>query len=213
MKGELGQTWRAVCLLAQQLLCNALQMADPDVLADFDQALADTDRIVSGIKPGQWSVPTPCRGLDVRAVVGHLVTGHLVFIARVQGLPAPDRAADHLGEDPAAAFRRTGQALRQAFGGPGVLAETYQGPLGPADGVFLVQVRIVELLGHGWDLARATGQPAEYPDGVVVRALAQARKGLAGRPDGPGAPFAAEVPVPAGAPTIDRLAGFLGRQP
>jgi uncharacterized protein (TIGR03086 family) len=188
-------------------------MADPDVLADFDQALADTDRIVSGIKPGQWSVPTPCRGLDVRAVVGHLVTGHLVFIARVQGLPAPDRAADHLGEDPAAAFRRTGQALRQAFGGPGVLAETYQGPLGPADGVFLVQVRIVELLGHGWDLARATGQPAEYPDGVVVRALAQARKELAGRPDGLGAPFAAEVPVPAGAPTIDQLAGFLGRQP
>ena len=79
--------------------------------------------------------------------------------------------------------------------------------------MFLVQVRIVELLGHGWDLARATGQPAEYPDGVVVRALAQARKGLAGRPDGLGAPFAAEVPVQAGAPTIDQLAGFLGRQP
>ncbi len=79
--------------------------------------------------------------------------------------------------------------------------------------MFLVQVRIVELLGHGWDLARATGQPAEYPGGLVERALAQARKGLAGPPDRPGAPFAAEVPVPAGAPAIDRLAGFLGRQP
>jgi uncharacterized protein (TIGR03086 family) len=74
-------------------------------------------------------------------------------------------------------------------------------------------VRIVELLGHGWDLARATGQPAGYPDGLVERTLAQARHGLADRPDGPGAPFAAEVPVPAGAPAIDRLAGFLGRQP
>jgi len=188
-------------------------MSDPDVLADFDQALAGTDQIVSGIKPGQWSAPTPCGGLDVRAVLGHLVTGHLVFIARVQGLPVPSRAADHLGEDPAAAFRRSGQALRQAFGQPGVLRESYQGPLGPAPGVFLVQVRIVELLGHGWDLARATGQPASYPAGLVERALAQARAGLADRPGGPGAPFAAEVPVPASAPAIDRLAGFLGRQP
>ena len=188
-------------------------MADHDVLTDFDQALAGTDQVVSGIRAGQWSTPTPCRGLDVRAVVGHLVAGHLVFIARVQGLPVPDRAADHLGEDPAAAFRRSGQALRQAFGGPGVLPETYQGPRGPAPGVFLVQVRIVELLGHGWDLARATAQPAEYPAGLVERALAQARQGLADRPEGPGAPFAAEVPVPAGAPAIDRLAGFLGRQP
>lgn len=188
-------------------------MTDHDVLADFDEALAGTDQIVSGIRAGQWAVPTPCRGLDVRAVVGHLVAGQLVFAARVQGLPIPDRAADHLGEDPAVAFRRSGQALRQAFGQPGALRETYQGPLGPAPGVSLVQVRIVELLGHGWDLARATGQPAKYPADLVERALAQARQGLKERPDGPGAPFAAEVAVPAGAPAIDRLAGFLGRQP
>ncbi len=182
------------------------------MLADFDQALAATGPIVSGIQPGQWAAATPCPGLDVRAVVGHLVTGHLVFMARIQGLPVPDRAGDHLGDDPAAAFRRSGQALRQAFGGPGVLSETYQGPLGPVPGVFLVQVRIVELLAHGWDLARATGQPADFPAGVVERALAQAREQLAVRPSGPGAPFAAEVPVAAGAPGIDRLAGFLGRQ-
>jgi uncharacterized protein (TIGR03086 family) len=138
-------------------------MTDHDVLADFDQALSATETIVSGVQPGQWSGATPCQGLDVRAVVGHLVTGHLVFIARVQGLPAPDRAADHLGDDSAAAFRRTGHALRQAFSRPGVLAETYQGPLGPAPGVFLVQVRIVELLAHGWDLARATGPARGFP--------------------------------------------------
>jgi uncharacterized protein (TIGR03086 family) len=197
----------------RRLLCDALPMTDHDLLADFDQALAGTDQIVSGIRAGQWAVPTPCRGLDVRAVVGHLVAGQLVFTARVQGLPIPDRAADHLGQDPAAAFRRSGQALRQAFGGPGALRETYPGPQGPAPGVFLVQARIVELLGHGWDLARATGQSADYQAGLVERALAQARHGLADRPDGPGAPFAAEVAVPADAPVIDRLAGFLGRQP
>jgi uncharacterized protein (TIGR03086 family) len=64
---------------------------------------------------------------------------------------------------------------------------------------------------HGWDLARATGQPADFPDDVAERALAETRKQLTARPEGPGAPFAAEVAVPDQVPAVDRLAGFLGR--
>jgi hypothetical protein len=76
----------------------------------------------------------------------------------------------------------------------------------------LVRTRIIEQLGHGWDLARATGQPADFPADVVERALAAAREQLATRPSGSGwVPFAPEVPVPGGAPAINRLAGFLGR--
>ena len=66
-------------------------------------------------------------------------------------------------------------------------------------GVFLVQVRIVELLAHGWDLARATGQPADYP--AAWWSGRWPRPGTGWRPAGrPGAPFAAEVPVPAARP-------------
>jgi uncharacterized protein (TIGR03086 family) len=72
-------------------------------------------------------------------------------------------------------------------------------------------VRILENLVHGWDLARATGQPTDFPDDLAERALAAARAQLKSRPAGPNAPFAPEVPVPAGAPAIGRLAGFLGR--
>jgi uncharacterized protein (TIGR03086 family) len=67
------------------------------------------------------------------------------------------------------------------------------------------------VLTHGWDLARATGQPGDFPDDVAERALARSRRRLTARPEGPGAPFAAEVPVPPDASAVDRLAGFLGR--
>ena len=183
-------------------------------LADLDAALAGTETIVAGITPGQWGAPTPCTGLDVRTLVNHLVAGDLIFAARVTGTPLPDSDGDYLGDDPLGALRRAGAVLRDAFAGPGVLDKTYSAPSGTGPGIALVRTRIIEHLGHGWDLARATGQPADFPAGVAERALAAARAQLATRPspsDSGWTPFAPEVPVPDGAPAINRLAGFLGR--
>jgi len=184
---------------------------DAGALADMDRAVAGAEVIVGGIKAVQWADPTPCTGLDVRTLVNHLVTGNLLFAALANEAPPPDRSLDHLGDDPLAAFRRAGAALHEAFAQPGVLVRSYAAPFGTGSGLALVRTRIIENLGHGWDLARATGQPACFPGDVAERALAAARRSLATRPEGASAPFAPEVPVPADAPAIDRLAGFLGR--
>jgi uncharacterized protein (TIGR03086 family) len=186
-------------------------MPDADALADLERALAATETVVAGIEPAQWPASTPCTCLDVRAVLNHLVSGNLLFTALVRGEQPPDRSADHLGGDPLAAFQRAALELQQAFAAPGVLESVYAAPFGTAPGAALVHVRIVETLTHGWDLARATGQPTAFPEDVASRALAAAQRQLTSRPAGPGAPFAPEVPVPADAPAIDRLAGFLGR--
>ena len=186
-------------------------MTGPDVLADLDRALASTEVIVAGIRPGQWPAPTPCTELDVRDVVNHLVSGNRLFAALVRGGPLPDRGEDHLDGDPLVSFQQAAGELREAFAAPGVLESVYTAPFGSGPGAALAQVRIVELLVHGWDLARATGQQADFRADVAERALAAARRQLASRPEGPGAPFAAEVPVADDAPAVDRLAGFLGR--
>jgi uncharacterized protein (TIGR03086 family) len=186
-------------------------MAEADVLADLDRALAATEAVVGGIRAEQWSAPTPCTELDARGVLNHLVSGNLLFASVVRGEPLPERNADHIGNDPLVAFRSAAGKLREAFAAPGVLESVYTAPFGTAPGAVLVHVRIVEVLAHGWDLARATGQPADFPDDIAERALARTRQQLTSRPGGPAAPFAAEVPVPQDAPAMDRLAGFLGR--
>ncbi|HCU92876.1 MAG TPA: TIGR03086 family protein [Actinobacteria bacterium] len=186
-------------------------MSEAGALADLDRAIAATEAVVAGIGAGQWSAPTPCTELDVRGVLDHLVSGNLLFAAIIRGEPLPDRSADHLGADPLAAFQRAGRDLREAFARPGVLELVYTAPFGTGPGAVLLGARIVEILVHGWDLARATGQPADFPDDVAARALAATRKQLTSRPEGPGAPFAAEVQVPEDARAVDRLAGFLGR--
>jgi uncharacterized protein (TIGR03086 family) len=186
-------------------------MTDVAPLADLDRALAAAERVVAGIQPGQWPAPTPCTELDVRGVLNHLVSGNLLFAALVRGELLPDRGADHLGGDPLGAFQRAARELQEAFAGPGVLESVYTAPFGTGPGAALLHVRIVELLAHGWDLARATGQPADFPDDIAERTLGATRRQLTSRPEGPGAPFGAEVAVPDDAAAIDRLAGFLGR--
>jgi uncharacterized protein (TIGR03086 family) len=186
-------------------------MAKPGPLTDLDRAIAGTEAIVSAIKPDQWTAPTPCTGMDVRAVVNHLVAGNQSVTAYVTGGKPPARGADVLGDDPPAAFREAGAGLLAALRAPGALDEIYKAPKRSVPGAILVQVRILEQLGHGWDLARATGQSADFPDDVAERSLDVARQNLAARPTGPDAPYGPEQPAPEGAPVIDQLAAFLGR--
>ncbi len=181
-----------------------------DLLAALDRAIAGTDRLIARIKADQWSAPTPCTEWDVRALVTHVTSSMLNFAALVRGEPRPDGTADHQTDDPVAAYRSAAAAMCAAFGAPGALDRIYPSPIGPVPGSVLVHLRITELLVHGWDLARATGQPADLPADVAEGELtlwrAQFTDGLPA-----GLPFAPARPVTVHAPAIDHLAAFLGR--
>ncbi|MFJ4986871.1 TIGR03086 family metal-binding protein [Streptomyces sp. NPDC088732] len=68
-----------------------------------------------------------------------------------------------------------------------------------------------ELLVHGWDLARATGQDYRPDPAGLEAALALLTPFTAGS-DGSG-PFGRPVPVPPSAPPLDRLVALTGRDP
>ena len=68
-----------------------------------------------------------------------------------------------------------------------------------------------DLLIHGWDLARATGQD-DRMDPADVDRLAEAAKGFGDKMRGPGA-FGEAVEPPPGADEQDELLAFLGRDP
>jgi uncharacterized protein (TIGR03086 family) len=186
-------------------------LASQQALDDLRAAIAVAEAIVAGISAGQWGAPTPCTDVDVRALVNHLVTGNLHFASLIFGLPVPDGDEDHLGTEPAEAFRAAAASLTTALGAPGVLDRTYRLPAGEVPGLGLIEIRLIEHLGHGWDLAKATEQPVPFPDDVAERGLAIAKRQLENRRAGGLAAFGAEVEVPEDAPAIDRLAGFLGR--
>lgn len=172
-------------------------------------ALQAAGELVAGIRPEQWSAPTPCRDWDVRRLVEHLIGMNLVFTAMLSNQPPPQRGGDVLGDDPTVAYQESASALLAAFAQPAVLDTVFQGPLGSATGAERLQIRLYDLLAHVWDLGQATGQPVQVPDDLADQALAFVRRQLPAQARGDR--FGPAQAVSGDAPAIDRLVAFLGR--
>lgn len=191
---------------------NAAASAIPNPLL-VDQLARAFDAVgilVSQVTAEQCSNPTPCTEWDVRRLLDHVIGLNRMFTALLLDAPPPLRAAtDHAEEDPVTAYRDTSADLLSAFGQPGVLERQYRGPLGTASGAERLQIRLYDLLAHGWDLSRATGQLVNLPDDLVEPSLAFAQVQLAEqRREGR---FAPAQTVNENAAAIERLAAFLGR--
>ena len=75
------------------------------------------------------------------------------------------------------------------------------------------RVAINEVLVHGWDLARSTGQPYDPHGGLVAAGAEFVEPMVAQSPEGIPGLFGPAVAVPPEAPPLDRLLGATGRNP
>jgi uncharacterized protein (TIGR03086 family) len=172
-------------------------MATVDQLAD---ALERTGRLIAGIRDDQWHDPTPCTEWDVRGVVDHLITGNARLAGALGG-----------GDVATADYREVAARLLEAFRQPGVMDRMVTVPAGTVPGTFALHLRLTELLVHGWDIARATGQKTDFPEELAEEELRFSERALGQLPPNR-KPFAPPRQAPDNAPTIDRLAALLGRE-
>ena len=192
----------------------------PDtMLAPLAAALGGTGQLARDVTGEQWQLPTPCSDWTVRQLVNHLVGGNRLCTRVLSGEPLPPLEQlgrrgheDQLGDDPVTAHDTSADELLQALGAPGVLARMHTLPVGTLSGPAVVHLRTVETLVHGWDLARALGREAPFPDELAEPELAFSRELLGRLPEGRH-PFAPSRPAAEEAPAIDRLAALLGRRP
>jgi uncharacterized protein (TIGR03086 family) len=184
-----------------------------DHVSQLSVALEVTGQLIAGVREEQWASSTPCPEWDVRALVSHLITGNQLFAAAVGGGPPAGPPAPAPAQPPTAlqhAYRDSAVALLAAFGEPGALERTVTVPFGTVPGLVALHLRVTELLVHGWDVARATGQPAAFPGELAAAELDFTLRHLPDVPAGR-SPFAPPQPVDPAAPAIDRLAARLGR--
>ena len=180
------------------------------------RAMAQTESIVAAVGPGQLGLPTPCAEYDVRALLSHIVGGlNRVAIAGEGGdaLARPARADDVPDDGWLAAYRAAADRAAAAWTDDAKLDALVELPWGKVPGRIAMAGYAQEILTHGWDLARATGQPTEGDPELASWALAGAKRILPPEARGADVPFGPVVQVPPGAGPYAQLAAWLGRQP
>jgi uncharacterized protein (TIGR03086 family) len=179
-----------------------------ETAADRYRRLSDivTGRI-GAVPPDAWDAPTPCTEWTVRALVAHLVQGHGRFQSLVGREPVEHAFVD---DDPLGAWDAVRRQMQADLDDPERFGEEYDGGLGRARWGDSVDGFIgFDLVVHGWDLARATGQDETIDPQDVQRLTVQVeRMGDVMRSNGVIA--APREPAP-DASAQDRLLAALGR--
>ncbi|WP_030761478.1 TIGR03086 family metal-binding protein [Streptomyces sp. NRRL F-2664] len=175
-------------------------------------------RLAAGVPDSRLDAPTPCRAYPVGVLLVHLTGLAVAFrdAARKDLGPTTDSAPDPAATPLPATWRedlpRALDELAGAWRDPA--AWTGMTRAGGVDlpGDVAAAVAVDELVIHGWDLARATGQ--DYaPDEAALRATYDFLQAATADATRGGGIFDPVVPVPDGAPLLDRALGLSGRDP
>ena len=145
-----------------------------------------------------------CDEWSVRDLLNHMLGTQRYFVSAARGedasMPGP-KPPNVLSDNPEADFEQARKDVLETFGQEGVIEKT-----GPAIGI-----AFADMLLHGWDIARSTGQDDTMPDGLAQAAYDtihgrftdEQRKGV----------FKPEIQVGADATPQQRLLAYTGRDP
>jgi uncharacterized protein (TIGR03086 family) len=190
-------------------------------IADRYRRHADAfERKVVAVRPEQWASQSPCEAWDARGVVGHIVVMHGVML---RPLDRELSSAPSVADDPVGAFRAARADIEAVLDDPALADRECDTP----NGRMTVEQQIGEVVSddlvlHGWDLARATGQDDTMdPDDVerlwsITTAIPPELMERYRTPGafGPGVEvYGPEVKVSEDAALQDRLLGLIGRDP
>ncbi|MFE2631045.1 TIGR03086 family metal-binding protein [Streptomyces sp. NPDC059374] len=190
-----------------------------DTTLDLGPQTLAVARLALAVRDDQLAAPTPCPDLAVRHLLGHLLGLSVAFRDAgrkdlgVTTETSPDSAVPDVGPGWREELPKVLDELAEVWRAPGPWTGTTRAGGIDMPGAVAGAVAVDELVIHGWDLARATGQPYD-PDPAAVRASYEFLWAAAdenGR-DGSGI-FGPVVPVPDGAPLLDRAVGLSGRNP
>ncbi|WP_069169533.1 TIGR03086 family metal-binding protein [Streptomyces griseus] len=181
---------------------------------DLEPAAREMGALAAAVDDRRLTGPTPCPDYAVRDLLAHIVGLTAAFgdAARKRFGPATDTSPASglppLPDDWREALPPLLDELVAAWRSPG--AQEGMTRAGGVDlpGQVAAMVALNELVVHGWDLARATGQPFRADEASL-----RSSQALLTPADGDGPLFGTPVPVPPGAPLLDQVIGLSGRHP
>ena len=141
---------------------------------DAIEAMAQFGRVLTQVDDAHLELETPCHDWNVEALISHVVLGDASVPMFFEGRPLPEGVVidpSLLGPNPIATWRGTALAAIEALRQPGAMEQVVEHPTGRQPGSVVARFRLVDVLGHTWDLATAIGVDAELPEDLAEAAL------------------------------------------
>jgi len=177
-----------------------------DVIDSLERTFAHAHTVIGGVRADQHGDKTPCDEWTVRDLLEHIIGVVAGLGTAAAGQPP---SPFELAADPTAQFDEAAAAALAAWRTPGVLDRVIDAGPGPMPGRVLAGINLLDTATHTWDLATATGQPAELPEPVAVAAMEASHMIVS--PEIRTGRFGPEQIVPNDASTTRQLVAFLGR--
>jgi uncharacterized protein (TIGR03086 family) len=187
---------------------------------DMGPATRTMARLIDQVPDDLLDGPTPCPAYTLGDLLDHVSGLALAFTAaaRKATVPgSPDRAsgdASRLGNDWRSRLSRELDALAESWRDPAAWTGATRAGGVDLPGEIAGLVALDELVVHGWDVARASGQ-TYAPDRDLLEVVHDflaplAQPGQEASRDGI---FGPAIQVPGDAPLLDRVIGLSGRDP
>ncbi|RKS79557.1 uncharacterized protein (TIGR03086 family) [Actinomadura pelletieri DSM 43383] len=191
-----------------------------DSMPDLAPAARRMAALLAGVRDYQLTAPTPCADTSLGALLDHLNGLIMAFTwAATKDFPPgaarpPSADASLLPPDWRARMPERLDELAAAWRSPDAWRGMTQAGGFDLPGEEAGRVAMNELVVHGWDVARASGQPYEVGEDEVEICLAfvapsveqSGGQGIEGL-------FGPALDVPCDAPPLDRLLALTGRDP
>jgi uncharacterized protein (TIGR03086 family) len=187
---------------------------------DIEPATRHMADLVRGVPDELLDAPTPCPAYTLGDLLDHVGGATLAFTGAAKKTfgdetsQGPSGDASRLGTDWRTRIPRDVAALAEAWRDPAAWTGTTQAGGIELPGEVAGLVVLDELVIHGWDIARASGQPYDCEP-----TLLEALYGFVAQFSEPGQEavreglFGPVVAVREDAPLLDRVIGLTGRDP
>lgn len=182
---------------------------------EMEAAAAEAARVVGGVRADQLSAATPCIDWDLRTLLNHMIlrTAYSAELrARDEPLPEEMMSRDFVAEPGyATAYAAQLDKATAAWSDPAAWERDLNVMGTPTPAADVAALLLAEMVLHGWDVAKASGQEYSCPGPVAAAVLTavEANAELFRKYQG----FAEAVPIREPAPLLDRALAASGRDP
>ena len=177
---------------------------------DLSPAAQQMNRLIAGVRDDQLAQPTPCPNWTVADLLAHVHQFATVFTSNARKEKV--NATGELPGDWRAATPHQIDDLVEAWGDESAWSGRVSAGGVEMDAADNAMVAIEELVVHGWDLSRATGQEYDAQDAWLDRIDGFFELFAEPIASGKG-PYGPELPAPDGASRLEATIARTGRDP